>query len=72
MNDVLQRWEWAARTTLADREIGYWAASEILAHVRDYCLSSGHSPWDAFGSPHVWASAVAVPAGAAPRHAARH
>jgi hypothetical protein len=59
MTEALQRWEWAARATLADRGIGYYAASEVLAQVRVFCSTSGRSPLGAFGPPRQWASAVA-------------
>ena len=59
MYDLVQRWEWAARTALADQGIGHEAASGILARVQADCLESGSWPWEAFGSPQRWAAAVA-------------
>ena len=60
MYDLAQRWEWAARTALADQGFGYEAANGILARVQAYCLESGSGPWEAFGSPQRWAAAVAI------------
>ncbi len=56
--DQLQRWEWAARAALAERGIGYDAASGLLASVRRHYLDTGEMPWEAFGSPASYAARV--------------
>jgi hypothetical protein len=63
MGDLIQRWEWAARAALADRGIGYYAASAALAEVRAYCAATASAPWHAVGTPERWAAEVATSRG---------
>jgi hypothetical protein len=65
----VQQWVWAARTALAERNVGYNAASVALAEVWAHCVDNAQTPWEAFGSPTAWADMVAVPPATFDTHA---
>ncbi|GAB2602221.1 hypothetical protein Aab01nite_62840 [Paractinoplanes abujensis] len=60
MTVTFESWELPARMALGDQGVRYHEATPIIDHVKDHCLRTGQSPYEAFGEPREFAARAAA------------
>lgn len=60
MTATFDRWEWSARSALADRGIGYHDATPLIEDARAHHRQSGRDPDEVLGTPQEFAADVAA------------